>query len=227
MRLRQGIAAAGDCDAALIDYMEGADRPLTDYVPLQHIPNKEEIITQWAMADVENAGLLKMDFLGLRNLTILSKAVALIEFLPGLSPSTPTEAQARSVGAALGQMHRAAQDYPGTRNSTLEPQDTLEILDQCGTDALAGIDPALPDILPIGARIVADWPEHLPGSIIHSDLFPDNVLMLGDKVTGMIDFYFAATGAMAYDLAVTHAAWCFDDTGEACDPALGAALIAG
>ncbi len=56
-----------------------ADRPLTDYVPLQHIPKKEEIITQWAMNDVEDAGLLKMDFLGLRNLTILSKVVQLIE----------------------------------------------------------------------------------------------------------------------------------------------------
>ncbi len=56
-----------------------ADRPLTDYVPLQHVQNKEEVITQWAMADVENAGLLKMDFLGLRNLTILSKVVELIE----------------------------------------------------------------------------------------------------------------------------------------------------
>ncbi|OHB70802.1 MAG: DNA polymerase III subunit alpha, partial [Planctomycetes bacterium RBG_13_63_9] len=55
-----------------------ADRPLTDYVPLQHVANKEEIITQWAMADVESAGLLKMDFLGLRNLTILSKVVQLI-----------------------------------------------------------------------------------------------------------------------------------------------------
>ena len=60
-----------------------ADRPLTDYVPLQHVPNKEEIITQWAMADVEGAGLLKMDFLGLRNLTILSKVVALIEQTTG------------------------------------------------------------------------------------------------------------------------------------------------
>jgi len=60
-----------------------ADRPLTDYVPLQHIPNKEEIITQWAMNDVEDAGLLKMDFLGLRNLTILSKVVALIEQTTG------------------------------------------------------------------------------------------------------------------------------------------------
>ncbi len=56
-----------------------ADRPLTDYVPLQHVQNKEEIITQWAMDDVERgAGLLKMDFLGLRNLTILSKVVDLI-----------------------------------------------------------------------------------------------------------------------------------------------------
>ena len=60
-----------------------ADRPLTDYVPLQHVQGKEEVITQWAMGDVEAAGLLKMDFLGLRNLTILSKAVDLIEQTTG------------------------------------------------------------------------------------------------------------------------------------------------
>ena len=52
-----------------------ADKPLTDYVPLQRVQGKEEVITQWAMGDVEAAGLLKMDFLGLRNLTILAKAV--------------------------------------------------------------------------------------------------------------------------------------------------------
>ena len=60
-----------------------ADRPLTDYVPLQHVQNKEEVITQWAMGDVEKAGLLKMDFLGLRNLTILSKVIELIEQTTG------------------------------------------------------------------------------------------------------------------------------------------------
>ena len=60
-----------------------ADRPLTDYVPLQHVQDKKEIITQWAMGDVERAGLLKMDFLGLRNLTILSKVVDLIEQTTG------------------------------------------------------------------------------------------------------------------------------------------------
>ncbi len=60
-----------------------ADRPLTDYLPLQHVQEKKEIITQWDMGDVERAGLLKMDFLGLRNLTILSKVVDLIEQTTG------------------------------------------------------------------------------------------------------------------------------------------------
>ncbi len=56
-----------------------ADRPLTDYVPLCRVSGKDDVITQWSMGDVEAAGLLKMDFLGLRNLTILRKAVAMIE----------------------------------------------------------------------------------------------------------------------------------------------------
>jgi len=60
-----------------------ADRPLTEYVPLCRVKDKEENITQWAMGDVERAGLLKMDFLGLRNLTILSKAVEIIEQTTG------------------------------------------------------------------------------------------------------------------------------------------------
>jgi DNA polymerase III subunit alpha len=55
------------------------DRPLVEYVPLCRVSGKEDVITQWAMADVEAAGLLKMDFLGLRNLTILSKCVEMIE----------------------------------------------------------------------------------------------------------------------------------------------------
>ena len=60
-----------------------ADRPLTDYVPLCRVAGKTDIITQWSMGDVEAAGLLKMDFLGLRNLTILSRAVELIEETTG------------------------------------------------------------------------------------------------------------------------------------------------
>jgi len=60
-----------------------ADRPLCDMVPLQRLPNKDKekevVSTQWEMGDVEKAGLLKMDFLGLRNLTSLAAAVKLVE----------------------------------------------------------------------------------------------------------------------------------------------------
>ncbi len=56
-----------------------AERPVDEYVPLQRVKGKTEVITQWAMGDVEAAGLLKMDFLGLRNLTILAKSIDLIE----------------------------------------------------------------------------------------------------------------------------------------------------
>lgn len=59
------------------------DKPLTDYVPLMRVSGKEDVITQWSMGDVEAAGLLKMDFLGLRNLTILRTAVDLIEQTTG------------------------------------------------------------------------------------------------------------------------------------------------
>ncbi len=60
-----------------------ADKPLTEYVPLGRVPGKQDVITQWAMADVEASGLLKMDFLGLRNLTILSRTVKLVEQTTG------------------------------------------------------------------------------------------------------------------------------------------------
>jgi len=59
------------------------DKPLIEYLPLTRVTGKEDVITQWAMEDVEAAGLLKMDFLGLRNLTVLSNAVEIIEQTSG------------------------------------------------------------------------------------------------------------------------------------------------
>ena len=59
------------------------DKPLVEYVPLGRVAGKTDVITQWAMNEVEAAGLLKMDFLGLRNLTILSKTIELVEQTTG------------------------------------------------------------------------------------------------------------------------------------------------
>jgi len=59
------------------------DRPLTEYLPLQQKGTDSELVTQFAMGDVEALGLLKMDFLGLRNLDVIDRAVDLIEQTTG------------------------------------------------------------------------------------------------------------------------------------------------
>ncbi|GAA5061766.1 homoserine kinase [Erythrobacter westpacificensis] len=155
------------------------------------------------------------------------KAVALIEFLPGVSVDHPTPAQARSVGRVLAEMHETAQDFPGTRANDLDPHASARVLADCGQDALAKIDAALPDVIPVAEKIADGWPQGLPQSVIHSDLFPDNVLMLGDTVSALIDFYFACNDAMAYDLAVTHAAWSFSGDGHGYRAEVGQALVEG
>lgn len=156
------------------------------------------------------------------------KAVALIEFLPGVSLSEPTAAQARAVGAALAEMHLASADFPAARANAMGLAEWQRLVEGCGHDGLMAIDPGLAELvereLPL---LAAAWPTDLPQGVIHADLFPDNVLMLGDKVTGLIDFYFACTDLLAYDVAVTHAAWCFDGAGRDFDPAISAALLAG
>lgn len=156
------------------------------------------------------------------------KAVALIEFLPGVSVSEPTAEQAKAVGTALAQMHLAAADYPAARPNAMGPAEWRRLADACGGQGLASIAAELARLvereLP---RLEASWPDDLPRGTIHADLFPDNVLMLGGEVTGLIDFYFACTDMLAYDVAVTHAAWCFDNDGREFSPELSQALLAG
>lgn len=156
------------------------------------------------------------------------KALALIEFLPGVSVSDPTPAQARAVGAALAQMHLAAAHFPQARENGMGLAEWRRLADACGADGLASIDPALAGLVARElAALERDWPQDLPRAVIHADLFPDNVLMLGDRVSGLIDFYFACTDLIAYDVAVTHAAWCFSNDGRRFDAAISRELLAG
>jgi homoserine kinase type II len=154
------------------------------------------------------------------------KAVALIEFLPGVSIDTPRPAQARAVGEALAGVHLAAADFAQDRANTMGLSAWRSLLGDCG-ERLAEIDAGLPDLVARELDFLdANWPNELPRSVIHADLFPDNVLMLGNRVSGLIDFYFACNDVMAYDLAVTHAAWCFAADGGY-RPAIGEALVEG
>jgi homoserine kinase type II len=62
-------------------------------------------------------------------------------------------------------------------------------------------------------QIEQQWPGDLPHGVIHADLFPDNVFFQGDRLSGIIDFYFACVDLVAYDLAICLNAWCFEPDG--------------
>lgn len=159
---------------------------------------------------------------------VQGKPLALIEYLPGVSIEAPTVDQARSVGKALARIHAASADFSQSRANDLGLAGWRNLLGACSSAQMAAIHPELPQLIDTKLdAIEADWPAHLPRAVIHSDLFPDNVLMLGFEVTGLIDFYFACNDLAAYDLAVTHASWCFAKGGTDFDRAIGDALIAG
>ncbi|MGN6277844.1 MAG: homoserine kinase [Sphingomonas sp.] len=159
--------------------------------------------------------------------TLEGRPACLIAFLPGVSLSHPTPAQAEAAGRALGEMHRALADFTPERRNDLGVEGWEPLLDRCGGD-LDLIAPGLRTQLTQALNeVIAAWPAGLDHSAIHADLFPDNVLMQGDRVTGLIDFYFACTDIRAYDLAVMHSAWAFENDGTPADPAIGRALIAG
>lgn len=168
------------------------------------------------------------DSAGRQYRTVDGKAVALIEFLPGVSIEQPSARQARSVGEALARNHLAVADFGLARANNLDFAACRAMLERCGAEALAAIDAGLPEIVAEEARWLGAVEDGgLPAGVVHTDLFPDNVLLLGDAVSGLIDFYFAATDSFAYDLAVTHVSWCFTPGGHAFRADVSEALLAG
>ena len=157
---------------------------------------------------------------------ISDRAACIIQFLPGISLNRPTPGQCAAAGAALGGMHKALADYAGGRENSMGHRHWSAIAEATGD--LDAVLPGLADIVAAELHYLHTyWPDALPEHVIHADLFPDNVLMLDQQVTGLIDFYFAATDFRAYDVAVTHASWTFSSDGTRCDIARARALMAG
>ncbi len=131
-------------------------------------------------------------------------------FLPGVWPRRVRVEHCEPLGAALAALHLAGHGYEAERANALGPSGWAPLLVRClprADEVQTGLGAALERAL---EGILAAWPHGLPRGHIHADLFPDNVFFLDGRLSGLIDFYFAATDLLAYDVAVCLNAWCFE-----------------
>jgi homoserine kinase type II len=141
---------------------------------------------------------------------IAGRPAALVTFLDGVSPKRPNAAQCGEAGDALARLHEAGQGFAIRRANALSVGGWPPLVASCeprANEVAPGLSETITSEL---AFLQGAWPAGLPEGVIHADLFPDNALFVGDRLTGVIDFYFACNDAFAYDVAICLNAWCFE-----------------
>lgn len=155
--------------------------------------------------------------------TLNGKPATLVSRLPGRDVAAPSVDHCRAVGNMLATMHLAGQSYPATmpnpRGMAWWRAAALEVIPRMPAHEVQ----LLEQELAYQARPPA---QALPRGAVHADLFRDNVLFDGPQIGGVIDFYFACTETLLYDLAVTVNDWCVDEAGVLDDSRTRALLLA-
>lgn len=141
---------------------------------------------------------------------LAGRPAALINFLDGVSVRRASIEQCASLGKALARLHVAGESFRQTRANSLSLSDWGPLANAIGERADTVIRGLAAEIGKELAYLDKAWPLDLPQGVIHADLFPDNVFFLGQEVSGLIDFYFACTDMLAYDIAICLNAWCFE-----------------
>ena len=141
---------------------------------------------------------------------LAGRPAAIVTFLDGMWIRRPTATHCAGLGHALAELHLAGADFGMKRANALSVQGWRTLYETAKTRAdgvQAGLHAAIAAELDV---LEKSWPRDLPQGVIHADLFPDNVFFLGDQLSGLIDFYFACTDTLAYDVAICLNAWCFE-----------------
>jgi homoserine kinase type II len=141
---------------------------------------------------------------------IAGRPAAIVTFLDGMWIRRPSAGHCAAVGEALARLHIAGEDFSMRRPNALSLASWRPLYEQA-KDRGDSVRPGLcAEIAKELDQLEQNWPRDLPVGVIHADLFPDNVFFLGDKLSGLIDFYFACTDTLAYDIAICLNAWCFE-----------------
>lgn len=145
---------------------------------------------------------------------LAGRPAALISFLEGLWVRRPAIDHCAGLGQALARFHIAGLDFPMTRGNDMSLPGWRTLSDAV-SDHADGVIPGLKQVIADELDYLgANWSTDLPVGVIHADLFPDNVFFLDDKISGLIDFYFACNDMLAFDVAVCLNAWCFEPDGS-------------
>ncbi|MGH6933969.1 MAG: homoserine kinase [Dongiaceae bacterium] len=145
---------------------------------------------------------------------LCNRPAVIVSFLDGLWPRRPGPRHCQLLGEALARMHLAGADYPGFRANDLSVAGWRRLYDAAAPNAHTVRPGLAEDLAGELALFEQGWPKQLAVGVIHADLFPDNVFYLGDRLSGIIDFYFACNDALAYDVAICINAWCFEPDGS-------------
>ena len=141
---------------------------------------------------------------------LAGRPAAIVTYLDGMWPRRQNAKQCAAVGEADAALHIDGEGFALKRPNALSI-DAWRPLYESAAPRADSVQPGLAAFIEKElAWLEANWPRGLPEGVIHADLFPDNVFFLGEKLSGLIDFYFACNDAFAYDLAICVNAWCFE-----------------
>ncbi len=141
---------------------------------------------------------------------LCGRPAAIVTFLNGMWPRRIEPFHCAAVGGALARLHLASESFRMVRPNDLAVAGWRRLYEACRQRAgelQPGLAAELGEEL---AFLEAAWPRELPRGVIHADLFPDNVFFRDRELSGLIDFYFACTDFLAYDIAICLNAWCFE-----------------
>jgi len=141
---------------------------------------------------------------------IAGRPAAIVTFLDGMWIRRPNADHCAAVGEALARLHLAGADFKMKRANALALDSWRPLYENAkarGDSVQPGLCAEIAKELDALAKI---WPRDLPEGVIHADLFPDNVFFLSDELSGLIDFYFACTDTLVYDVVICLNAWCFE-----------------
>jgi homoserine kinase type II len=142
---------------------------------------------------------------------IKNKNAALVTFLNGQSKNKITSEECFEIGKITAQLHEITKKFNVSRKNNLSIESWQNIFEKTIKKKIDLDETIIKKTKNYLNFLKDNWPKNLPQGIIHADLFPDNIFFTNNKVSGIIDFYFACNDFFAYEIAICINSICFDN----------------